>query len=61
MDHLLIMDSDSSTASASATPTAAAAAATPPPAGKVRCCVCGKQMSSLTHDFHSFCIDCRGK
>ena len=48
------MDSDDS--SASAVP-----AATPPPAGKVCRCPCGSRISSLTHDYHSFCINCRGQ
>ena len=37
-----------------------ATAATPPPARKVRRCLCGRGMSSPTHDFLSFCIICRG-
>ena len=39
----------------SATPAAAATAS-----GKIRRCPCGRWMSSLLHDHHSFCSDCRG-
>ena len=57
---------DNSTASAyvtstAASPALAAAAATPPPAGKVHRRICGKRMSNLIHDFHSFYVDCRGR
>ena len=38
----------------SATATAAAAV------GRIRRCPCGRRMSSLTHDYHSCCIFCRG-
>ena len=37
-----------------------ATAATPPPVGMVCRCPCGKRVSSLTHDFLSLCIICRG-
>ena len=30
------------------------------PVGKVHSCHCGKRMSSITKDFHTVCIDCRG-
>ena len=30
-----------------------------PLAGKIRCCPCGTQMSSIQHYFHSLCIVCR--
>ena len=57
------MDLDNSSASASpaATVSPAADVGTPPPAGKVRCCICERRMSSLTHDFHSLCTDCHGR
>ena len=61
------MDSDNSSTFASAIPpatsptTVATAASSPPTAGKVRRCICGKWMNSLTYDFHSCCIDCRSR
>ena len=30
------------------------------PAAKIRNCQCGRRMSSITRDFHSVCIECRG-
>ena len=29
-------------------------------AAKLRYCSCGKRMSTLTYDFHSVCVSCRG-
>ena len=39
------------------TPTAPTTATT---VGRIRRCPCGRRMSSLTHDYHSCCIFCRG-
>ena len=50
-DVALDMDSDNYNASA----------ATPPLPGKVRRCLCGRRISSLTYDFHTLCTVCRGR
>ena len=43
-----LMDSDHSSISSSST------------AAKLRYCGCGKRVGTLTYDFHSTCISCRG-
>ena len=60
--HLDLMDSDLERSGMVMNPSnvddsAAASAATQ--AGFHRC-ACGRRMSSMTHDYHSFCVHCRG-
>ena len=53
-------DASTSATSSTSTPMDITPAATAAAGGRIRHCPCERRMSSLTHDYHSCCIFCRG-